>query len=245
MTTKTIQTAACVICGEMCRNTVLMSTNTFGSPDLDLRPPPMQRDTMDTWVQCCRSCGFVAADIAENAYTVDAAALRSLLERPAYKAIVVGKDTYCLGNFERQALLEQWAGTPAAETKAWHNAAWSADDAALEAAGEDLSPAPFLAMADRFRREVIRLMWATLATTAADDPTRLHTQTMLVDLLRRSGAFEQAEQVCDELRATGDEAVLGPDAVIGHILTFQRAKARVRDTACYTIANAVPVPPDA
>jgi hypothetical protein len=245
MTTQSIQTAACVICGEMCRNTVLMSTNTFGSPDLDLRPPPMQRNTMGTWVQSCRSCGYVAADIAENAYTVDRAALRALLDRPAYQAITVGKDTYCLGNFERQALLEQWVGTPVAEATAWHNAAWSADDAALEAVANETSPAAFLAMAERFRLEAIRLMLATAATTAANDPKRVHTQTMLVDLLRRASAFDQAVQLCDDLLATGGEAVLGPNAVIGHILNFQRAKAQGRDAACYTIAQAVPVPPDA
>jgi hypothetical protein len=196
-------------------------------------------------VQSCRSCGYVAADIAENAYTVDRAGLRALLDRPAYKAIVVGKDTYCLGNFERQALLEQWAGTPVAEAKAWHNAAWSADDAALEAVENKTSPAPFRTMAERFRREAIRLMLAALSTTAVDDPKRLHTQTKLVDLLRRAGEFDQAVQVCDDLLATGGEAVLGPDAVIGHVLNFQRAKAQGCDAACYTIAQAVPVPPDA
>jgi hypothetical protein len=245
MTTQTMKTADCVICGKACRNTVLMSTNAFGSSDLDLRPPPMQRNTMGTWVQSCRSCGYVAADISKNAYTVDRAALRALLERPAYQAIAVGEDTYCLGNFERQALLEQWAGTPAAEAKAWHNAAWSADDAAQVAIWIETNPATLLAMAERFRREAIRLMPAALAATAADDPKRLHIQTMLVDLLRRAGEFEQAEQVCDELLATGGEAVRGPNAVIGHILTFQRAKAQGRNADCYTIANAVPVPPDA
>ena len=43
-----------------------MSTNAMGAPDLDLRPPEMQRSTMDTWTHECPSCGFVSFDFKDT-----------------------------------------------------------------------------------------------------------------------------------------------------------------------------------
>lgn len=36
----------CAVCGKESEQITLASTNTFGSPDLDLRPPEMKRSTM-------------------------------------------------------------------------------------------------------------------------------------------------------------------------------------------------------
>ena len=46
----------CAVCGAMHEYRILTSTNAFGSPDLDLRPPMMKRGTMHLWVQECPSC---------------------------------------------------------------------------------------------------------------------------------------------------------------------------------------------
>ena len=35
-------------------------TNSWGRPDLDLRPAPMYRDTMNVWLMECPHCGYVA-----------------------------------------------------------------------------------------------------------------------------------------------------------------------------------------
>lgn len=247
MTMHFISTANCVICGEECHNPVLASTNAFGTPDLDLRPPPMQRHTMGTWVQCCRDCGFVAADIEQNPYSVDQSTIQALLQRPDYPPMGQPDGTWQLGNFERQALLEQWAGSRAAEADAWRHAAWCADDGALYALESAADPALYLGMAQRFRRETIRATLAMLAVPTADfgDEQQFHARVRLVDALRRVGDFNATAALCDELFATGGEAVLGPAAVIGHILTFQRAKAQAHDIACYRISDAMLGLPDA
>ena len=52
----------CPICKNDFEINLLMSTNTCGAPDLDLRPAEMQRSTMDTWVYECPHCGYVATD---------------------------------------------------------------------------------------------------------------------------------------------------------------------------------------
>ena len=50
MTTLDERTSTCAICGGRSKQTVVASTNARGSPDLDLRPPEMQRSTMPYWV---------------------------------------------------------------------------------------------------------------------------------------------------------------------------------------------------
>jgi hypothetical protein len=55
---------ACAVCGKTSTQTVVNSTNRFGYPDLDLRPPEMMRSTMPYWVQTCPHCGYCSADIA-------------------------------------------------------------------------------------------------------------------------------------------------------------------------------------
>ena len=58
MTTYFTAEYTCAVCGRTHKFRVVGSTNSFGSPDLDLRPAPMQRDTIHTWVQTCPDCGY-------------------------------------------------------------------------------------------------------------------------------------------------------------------------------------------
>lgn len=52
----------CPNCGKEFDALLLVSTNSFGPPDLDLRPAPMQRNTMEYWLQECPHCGLVFAN---------------------------------------------------------------------------------------------------------------------------------------------------------------------------------------
>ncbi|MBR4908658.1 MAG: hypothetical protein IKZ43_06585 [Acidaminococcaceae bacterium] len=47
MTTMFRQKYKCAVCGAEQEFYGIASTNSFGSPDLDLRPPEMQRSTME------------------------------------------------------------------------------------------------------------------------------------------------------------------------------------------------------
>ncbi len=66
----------CAVCGEESDQSTLYSTNAFGSPDLDLRPPEMRRSTMSVWLEECPACGYVAPDLEEPC-TVERAYLES------------------------------------------------------------------------------------------------------------------------------------------------------------------------
>ena len=56
----------CHKCKKTCSVICLVSTNAFGSSDLDSRPPPMKRDTMIAWIERCEHCGYCAKNIEEE-----------------------------------------------------------------------------------------------------------------------------------------------------------------------------------
>ena len=56
----------CSVCGHTSLHPVIMSTNTWTYPDLDLRPSEMQRSTMFAWVMECPNCGYVSANIEKK-----------------------------------------------------------------------------------------------------------------------------------------------------------------------------------
>ncbi|MCX9089811.1 MAG: hypothetical protein OIN90_19880 [Candidatus Methanoperedens sp.] len=65
MTTSDEITKNCYVCNKASTHAKIMSTNTFGSPDLDTRPPEMERSTISMWVQICPSCGYSSSNISE------------------------------------------------------------------------------------------------------------------------------------------------------------------------------------
>jgi hypothetical protein len=66
MTTYDRKVLRCYCCGKTSEHSILMSTNSFGSPDLDQRSAEMERDTIHTWLQECPFCGYVAFDIEKG-----------------------------------------------------------------------------------------------------------------------------------------------------------------------------------
>ncbi len=56
---------ACGVCRNLNQVREMASTSVFGSPDLDLRPPPQKRWSMICWVQQCAMCGYCASDLSQ------------------------------------------------------------------------------------------------------------------------------------------------------------------------------------
>jgi hypothetical protein len=78
----------CYVCNQASTQILIASYYNVGSPDLDTRPPEMQRSTLPHWVQVCPHCGYVAFEISEG---TDATPLiirsddyRAQLTDPAY-----------------------------------------------------------------------------------------------------------------------------------------------------------------
>ena len=53
----------CGCCGSKTTVTYIGSTNSFGGCDLDTRPAPMARWTINEWVQACPHCGYVCPSL--------------------------------------------------------------------------------------------------------------------------------------------------------------------------------------
>lgn len=209
--------AKCAVCGATHEYNELGSTNAFGSPDLDTRPPEMQRSTMSAWVKSCPTCGYCAADITQAGPEAGA-----IVRGPEYLRQRADPSYPELANrFLCKALLDQGRGDHAGAAWAQIHAAWACDDAGR--AGQ----------ANACRRGAVALIQRNL-----DGGSGLSEQpgaglAIHLDLLRRSGRFDEARQLLEARRATVN------DRVIAQIVDFQQGLITARDPNRHTIAEAL------
>ncbi|MFH1147949.1 MAG: tetratricopeptide repeat protein [Pseudomonadota bacterium] len=217
MTTFNKRKVRCSICGTEAEYLGISSTYTFGSPDLDTRPPKMQRSTIIAWVQRCPKCGYCASDVSTA--------------RPEAQAVVIGQEykdqlndpTYpkLAASFLCKAILDREFKDFAAATWALIHAAWACDDSdqTEEAMACRQKAADMLVIAEEHGQQVADQDGASTA--------------MLVDLLRRSGQLEQARITIAARRSsiTAD--------IIALILDFQTGLLDRNDISCHTIDDAL------
>ena len=212
MTTYFNQPQTCAVCGNRVECSVLGSTNSFGSPDLDLRPPEMQRSTMDTWLQECPNCGFVNGNLEHS--TPNA---KAVLESGKYREIVADADVPELARrFARYAELN--ADDREKAGIALIRSAWACDD---EGNAEQ---------AAAYRSRAADLLLSLQPFDDIEERTTLGTA--LVDVLRRASRFAEAQALARTLR--GLESV-SSNQIIGAVLDYQSRLCEARDTGCRTI----------
>ena len=205
----------CAICGGTSAHNVLGSTNMFGPSDLDMRPPPMARDTLAEQIQCCPHCGYCAGDISEASESA-----HRVVPNEAYQAEL---------KRERFPELSRWylcasliLSVADEDAQAGHAAlkgAWVADDA------EDREAA------DHCRRLAIGYLEADRKrglTFAADEQT---ADALLADLHRRVGDFESA-RACALAGIAG-----GAEGLLRDVLDFEVRLAEAGDSSCHNIAE--------
>ncbi len=66
MTTVHEYPRVCALCGRESLQRQLASCSTFDGPDLDGRPAPMLRNTMQCWIERCPHCGYAAETIGRR-----------------------------------------------------------------------------------------------------------------------------------------------------------------------------------
>ncbi|MFZ5655436.1 MAG: hypothetical protein ACOY42_13705 [Pseudomonadota bacterium] len=217
MTTFYEEKVQCAICGTETEFTGIRSTNAFGSPDLDTRPPEMQRSTIFAWVQRCAECGYCASDISK---ATSQAAL--LVRSPEYTRQLADSTFPKLANsFLCEALINE--GSEDYPSAAWSliQAAWACDDA------EMASPA-----------KICRSKAAGMIDRAIESGQQVSEQggaeiAIQVDLLRRAGRLNDARQLVE----TQQHAIT--EDIILKILTFQKALIEGGDEAPHTISEAL------
>ena len=200
----------CAICGATNKYRVLASTNTFGGPDLDLRPSEMKRSTMSVWIQECPECGYISEQVSDPSdvtrewiqsktyLTCSGIPFVSDLARQFYK--------YYLINLEDK--------NPEDAFFAVLHAAWACDDK-----NDDINA--------KHCRELAISLATKLIESIYDNIENI--MLMRADLMRRAGLFETMIDAYASVQF--DEELLN------QILRFEVEKAKEKNTACYRVAD--------
>lgn len=205
----------CSVCGNKVKQRKISSTNTFGSMDLDTRPPEMQRSTMMYWVNCCPDCGYCAGSVDEELENA-----RELIGTEEYKTIRA--DTLyppLARDFLSHAFLLEKNEMYKEAAWACLHAAWDCDDWGGNSVNCRLNAARLFKMVKPDESE-----------TPTDRENRL---TLLVDILRRARQFDEALVVCDSALQ------LAETKIIVDILNFQKTLILNKDDGRYVVEQAV------
>lgn len=199
----------CYVCRKTSKQDVLISTNRFGAPDLDLRPPIMERATMAWWIEKCPHCGYVASDLSEQTTIT-----QEWLKNNQY----VSCDNRNFANslsasFYRQYLISVAINNHESAFYAVLHAAWDCDDE------EDVDNAIYC------RKKALE----ELSKFVVEDDKKETFLLMRADLLRRSGQFD--------LLIKEYEGKIFSEEILNKIAAFQIEKAKEQDVACYTIKD--------
>ena len=198
----------CALCGKESEFNIIMSTNEFGSRDLDTRPAEMRRSTMSLWVQECPECGYISSNVSDKtsinreylnsvAYkTCDSTDFKSGLAQRFYKKYMINLvDNDVKGAF--------WASL---------HAAWASDDAS-----------------DFNNAKQCRKKSLALIEKMEDYADKNMLYAMKADLLRRSDQFDEVVKLY-EVSCVEDEH-------LDQIIKFEVERAKANDNKCYTIED--------
>jgi hypothetical protein len=206
----------CAVCGKTNDYTGIGSTNRFGAPDLDTRPPEMMRSTIRYWVQRCPSCGHCSPDVSDAKKSINAT-----IQSADYQAQLCEASFPTLANtFLCWAIIQESGGDLLGAAWSSLHAAWIGDDENERAAAKTC------------RRMAIARFQSVIAHDLLISQQAGMESALLADLHRRSGDFEAVATLIDRGMAAK------PDAVVEKMLIFQRVLADNRDGGCYTIAQA-------
>lgn len=224
MTTYAETTLTCPACGSTDAYTALMSTNAFGSADLDLRPPPMKRHTMHTWVRRCPKCDCCFKDGTKKKDLN-----LELMDSEAY--LQVCKDTTLpelAKDFIRYGMLRHGYDH---QSQAWLNAAWVCDDEENVAEAKRCRKKAYDILADNYDSGLYR--------HPADYVENPEKGLQALDLLRRSQHFELAKQKIDKITLAITNSSGPNKEIMKTIVCFQAEKIDAQDARTYTIQNAI------
>lgn len=214
MTSYGTATQTCSVCGAAVECTVLMSTNAFGSPDLDLRPPEMERSTISELLHECPQCGYINGNLSN---TIEGA--KETIESDRYQAIAADAELpEVASRFARFSLLH--GADPEAAALALLRAAWVCDDA------------DSTKQAKSFRNQAADILLTLQPFSDSEEQTTI--ATVLVDILRRAERFEEARSLAASLQEFDG---LAANDIVQSVLTYQIRLCDEHDTDCHTVAD--------
>lgn len=208
----------CASCGASVDVMMLLSTSSFGSMDLDTRPPGLARFTLSRQIDDCPQCGYRSRGL-EALTGVD---LPAAVRCPEYLTILADERFPQLArDFLAFRHLCQLGGHARDALWATLCAVWACDD-------EDLG-----AEARTLREEALGWLDRLHAEGQTFSGSHDHDALLTLDLARRTGHFddvvERADTFVDRLG----------DGFEREIARFQRSLAQQRDTQTHTVEEAI------
>lgn len=217
MTTFERHSVVCGACRHVFGHHALASTNAFGWPDTDTRPPEMKRSTMRSWVQRCPSCGYCAPDAAKFDERC-----RAVLEGDRYRS-QLAETVYpdLASSFVCSGWLAESVGQRDDAGWAYLHAAWVLDDAGNEASARG------------WRSRAADAFLAVLAGGQTFAPQSGVSEAILADCLRRAGRGSEAMPIVE--KALGQSH----DDVVLKLLAFQQSLVERGDVSRHLLNEAL------
>lgn len=198
----------CACCCKESEQTLLLSSSIFGGRDLDTRPSGFGRENLRYEIQECPFCHYCNIRIDDT---------EGVFEKIGDEQLVLAHDR-SIPDTARRFLLSamRWSdiGDLYLAGESYLKAAWVFDDE-----GDGCNA--------KLAREKAALHFEKFIDVSGDGDTAI----MLVDVYRRSAAFDKALALLDEI---GD----AEDDFLNAILNYERALAIAKDAACHTIGEA-------
>ncbi|CAF1037993.1 unnamed protein product [Rotaria sp. Silwood1] len=206
----------CSCCGKSSSQKEIMSYTTFGQPDLDLRPPPMKRDTMFAWIEYCSHCGYCSHNINDE----KGVSRKEIIQSSDYQAQLSSNDYPSLANqfLCYSILLEHEKNLVEAAWQALR-AAWTCDDAHNEQG------------AVRSRLRAAKLIDDSRSANVEFSKQLGLDRCIEADALRRAGELQRAKELLQHMQGEEEE-------IIKTLYQFQLHLIESNDTRCYTITDA-------
>ena len=217
MTTYNTHQVTCGACQSASEITVLTSTNSFGYADLDTRPASMARNTINSWVQRCSTCGGCSNNLSD----LNQAAYEIIRSKRYVDQLNNKSHPKLASSFICKSILEEEQKEFSAATWSLINAAWSLDDTgSFELAISARKRSATMLLDLELRGELIAY-------------NKEANSALLIDLLRRSKDFNRASEIID-----GRESMLEED-IIKKVINFEKKLISEQNSECYTIGDAI------
>lgn len=207
-----VKNMECNICGRTNEITVLALASSQGTADLDFRPPEVRRSAMPLWVHKCDYC--------RNVFSTSES-------MPVYEEKYIDSKEYvnCAGipglpelgkRFVKLALIYQHCKEYKKAGDAFLWAAWACDDERLDVTAIVCRKRALSCYNEVDAKKVPRRELPEL-------------KLRIVDLLRRSGLFEEAVSFAGRLKFKTEQYI--------RIQQFQVARAKAGDKKCYRLED--------
>lgn len=201
----------CAVCGNKHDYSIIASTNSFGSSDLDLRPPEMRRSTMCWWVQRCPDCGYVSSNIED-----DQGITKDFLETEEYITCEnFNFKSNLADTFYKNYMILNNLGKKMYAYNALLHCAWSCDDS------REYEKASLI------RKKMVELFELLPKIQKKNE----NIIAQYVDVLRRSGDFDSVVEKFNGFKSSND--------IIEKVIAFQVKLAKEKDCKVYTVSDAL------